>query len=288
MTIGQLIYDLGNNQLDIPRLRELLENILPTQATFDDFIVEHDFSGIGKRIMILNARQIQQSSGKRKTILLAMEDITERREVEKNMDVILKEKDIILREVHHRIKNSMNTIKSLLGLQAAMITDPAAIEALQDTESRVLTMMLLYDKLYRSSSFIQIPIKDYLDVLIDEIIRNFPNNGIIKVEKKIEDIVFDAKKLQSIGIIINELLTNCMKYAFIGRPDGTIRVIVASAEDTISISIQDNGNGIPEDIDFDNSTGFGLMLGRSLSEQLGGTLRIERNAGSTTILEIKI
>jgi PAS domain S-box-containing protein len=289
-TVGQLIYDLGNKQWDIPKLRELLETILPQKTSFDNYEVEHDFATIGKRIMLLNARQIQQASGKQRILLLAIEDITERKDAEKKIKALLAEKEIILKEVHHRIKNSMNTIKSLLNLQSAMLKDPFAIEALTDTESRVQSMMLLYDKLYRSTDYMEISIKEYLFSLIDEIIENFPNSNSVTVEKNIDDFIFDAKRLQSIGIIINELLTNIMKYAFVGKDEGVklIAVSVKKNKNTVSIIIKDNGVGIPVNTNFENSSGFGLTLVRLLTEQVGGTIRIERENGTSVVLEFEI
>ncbi len=288
-TVGQLIYDLGNKQWDIPKLRELLETILPQKTTFDNYEVEHDFATIGKRIMLLNARQIQQALGKKRIILLAIEDITDRKNADKKINALLAEKNIILKEVHHRIKNSMSTIKSLLSLQADMLKDPIAIEAFLDTESRVQSMMLLYDKLYRSTDYMEISIKEYLFSLIDEIIENFPNSNLVTVEKNIDDFIFDAKRLQSIGIIINELLTNIMKYAFAGKREGVKLVVVSvkMKDNNVSIIIKDNGVGIPESTNFENSSGFGLTLVRLLTEQIGGTIRIEKENGTSVILQFE-
>jgi PAS domain S-box-containing protein len=284
-TIGKLIYDLGNNQWDIPALRELLENILPRQEAFEDYMVEHDFASIGKRIMLLNARQIRQTAGKQGTILLAIEDITERKAAEKAVEALLLGKDVMLREVHHRIKNSMNTIKSLLGLQAGLLSDPAAIDALEDSESRVQSMMVLYDKLYRSVNFSEISIKEYLPALVDEIIGNFPNSAFVRVEKDFADFSLDAKKMQSLGIIVNELLTNIMKYAFRGRAEGRICISAGLAGDRAALKIRDDGVGIPESVNFTTSSGFGLMLVRTLTDQIKGTIRIERENGTSILLE---
>jgi len=287
-TIGQLIYDLGNKQWDIPKLRELLEKILPRHERFDDYEVEHDFATIGHRIMLLNARQIRQAPGKERVILLAIEDVTARRETEKRNAALLAEKDLILKEVHHRIKNSMNTIKSLLTLQAVELEDPAAVKALEDTGSRVYSMMLLYDKLYRSVDYTDISVKSYLYPLVDEIIANFPNNGSITVEKRFDDFTIGAKVMQSIGIIVNELLTNIMKYAFTGRSEGVIRVSATLIGDTASITVQDDGNGVPEAVNFQNTPGFGLMLVRTLTEQIGGTIALRRGRGTTVELRFKL
>ena len=284
-TIGKLIYDLGNKQWDIPRLRELLEEILPRQASFDDYEVEHVFTGIGHRIMLLNARQIRQAPGKEHIILLAIEDVTTRREAEKKIAALLEEKKLILKEVHHRIKNSMNTIKSLIMLQAQSIKDPMAVQALEDTASRVYSMMLLYDKLYRSADYTEMSVQTYLSPLVDEIIGNFPNSGAITLEKHFDDFSIDAKTMQSIGIIVNELLTNIMKYAFIDRSAGTIQVSATLNGDLATIAVQDNGKGVPDSVDFQSTPGFGLLLVRTLTEQIRGTIRLERKNGTAVVLE---
>jgi PAS domain S-box-containing protein len=216
-----------------------------------------------------------------------IKDITARKQAEEKIKSLLAEKELILKEVHHRIKNNMNTINSLLNLQAGSVRDPAAVTALEDAGRRVRSMMLLYDKLYRSDYFSEMSTAQYLPPLIDEILVNFPNCRTVSVEKEIEDFVLDVKKLQSIGIIVNELLTNVMKYAFIGKSGGLIRVSSYLKNGQVSIIIEDNGNGMPESVDFEHSTGFGLMLVGVLSKQLRGNLRIERGNGTKIILEFE-
>ncbi len=215
-------------------------------------------------------------------------DITRRKQAEEKIKKLLKEKEIILREVHHRIKNNMNTINSLLTLQADNIKDPSAIAALEDAGSRVHSMMVLYDKLYQSVDFQEISIKEYLPALLDEIIVNFSGNRLVKIEKKIDDFVIDAKKLQPLGIIINELLTNIMKHAFSGIDSGLITVIVKISDKHATITVHDNGIGIPETIDFKSQTGFGLQLVDMLVEQLEGSIRIERGYGTRFVLEFDV
>ncbi|MEI7811350.1 MAG: PAS domain S-box protein [Ignavibacteria bacterium] len=223
-----------------------------------------------------------------KEFAVIIEDITERRHAEEKIKKLLVEKEIILKEVHHRIKNNMSTITGVLALQAEHLEDPSAIRALADAESRVRSMMILYDKLYLSVDFQKMPVIDYLPSLTDKIIENFPNKTSIKIEKKIDDFVLDTKRLQPLGIIINELLTNIMKYAFTGRNEGLITLFASLEGEIVSIIIQDNGNGMPDSINFKNSTGFGLTLVGILAEQLGGTVRIDRGNGTKVILEFKI
>lgn len=220
-------------------------------------------------------------------ILSSIGDITDRKRAEENIRNLLAEKELILKEVHHRIKNNMSTIMSMLSLQSNKIKNPAAIAALKDAEGRVRSMMVLYDKLYRSDNFQEVSIKEYLSSLINDIVSNFPNSASVKIEKNMDDFKISAKILFSFGIIINELLTNIMKYAFTGRADGLIIVSASMKDNRATVSIQDNGNGMPESIDIENSTGFGLRLVGMLTKQIDGTIRIERMNGTRIILEFE-
>ena len=122
---------------------------------------------------------------------------------------------------------------------------------------------------------------------MDETVKNFPNSVSVKINKKFDEIILDAKRLQPLGIIINELLTNIMKYAFQGRNDGLITVSASLKDTRVSIVVQDDGIGIPDAVNFDNSPGFGLQLMGMLTRQLKGTIRIERENGTRIVLEFE-
>jgi two-component sensor histidine kinase len=221
-------------------------------------------------------------------------DITERTQAEEKIKSLLSEKELILKEIHHRVKNNMTTLSALFSLQIDTLKEPTAIAAIEDARSRVQCMLILYDKLYLSTNFANVSMKKYIPSLVDEILANFPNSKLVKSEKYIDDFILDLRKLQALGIIINELLTNIMKYAFIGRNDGNI-IIIASLKATttkdsniVSLSIQDNGNGLPESVDFEKSTGFGIKLVKMLTNQLKGTIQIERENGTKFILEFEV
>jgi len=215
-------------------------------------------------------------------------DITERKQAEDKIKKLLAEKEIILREVHHRIKNNMNTINSILALQADNLEDPLAIAALEDAGNRVRSMMVLYDKLYQSAEFKCISTADYIPFLVDEIVSNFPKSKEVKIEKNIDNFVLDIKKLQPLGIIINELLTNTMKYAITGKSEDLIKVSATLSDNHVTFTIQDNGVGMPESVDFVNSPGFGMQLVSMLTEQIGGSIRIERGEGTKFVLEFDV
>jgi two-component sensor histidine kinase len=212
-------------------------------------------------------------------------DITERKRDEERIKSLLLEKETTLKEVHHRIKNNMTAISSLLALQASTLSESEAIKALEDAGGRVQSMMVLYEKLYESSNFMEVSAKGYLSALVDQIIENFPNGGSIRTEKDIEEFVLDSKVLNHLGLIVNELLTNIMKYAFAGAESGRIALSASSEGNRVTIRVRDNGKGMPEGVDFTDSPGFGLMLIAQLTKQLHGSIRIGRGTGTEIVLE---
>jgi len=212
----------------------------------------------------------------------------ERIAAEDKVKSLLSEKQLILREVHHRIRNNMGVLSSLLSIQARKVHDPSALAALDEAQGRIHNMGLLYDKLYRSADFSELSVKDYLGTLVDDVIGNFPNCANVQVHKDIHDFMLDAKRLQSLGIIINELLTNIMKYAFQGRDGGEVSVQVLKDGNHVSVTLKDNGNGLPESITFMNSTGFGLQLIHGLVQQLNGSIDIERLNGTQFTVEFDL
>ncbi len=212
-------------------------------------------------------------------------DITARKQAENRIAALLAEKELILKEVSHRIKNNMHAMKSLLLLQADSSGDKATAAALEEAGNRMQSMEILYNQLYQSASFSRLSIRTYLTPLVDAVIANFPQGRSVTLEKDIDDFMMDAKRLQPIGIIINELLTNAMKYAFADRSNGLLKVSVKNRDGRITLTVQDNGAGIDPSIDFSNSTGFGFTLVQALATQLGGKVHIERTGGTSIALE---
>ena len=214
-------------------------------------------------------------------------DITQRKLAEEKITSLVAEKELILREVHHRIKNNMSTLQSLFTLQAGTLKNPAAVSAIDDAKARVRSMMIIYDKLYRSASFESISLRDYLLSLVDDIVANFANSPSVRVDKKVDDVVLDVNKAQALGIIINELLTNIMKYAFADGRAGRISVSATTEGDAVRLIIEDDGVGLPEGVDFENPEGFGIVLVGALTQQLEGSIKTERGTGTKITIEFK-
>jgi len=215
-------------------------------------------------------------------------DISERKQSEEKIKSLLAGKELLLNEVHHRIKNNMNTIKGLLTLQLIAEENPSAADSLRDAESRVQSMIMLYDRLYSTDNFRELSVKEYLQPLTGEIVGSFPNFAKVKIETDIEDFVLNVQMLSPLGIIINELLTNMMKYAFTGRDSGLIKVSAFMKDNHVVVHVQDDGVGVPENVSFENSTGFGLELVNMLVTQIGGSIRIDRGEGTRFVLEFAV
>ncbi|OQA79689.1 MAG: putative sensor histidine kinase pdtaS [bacterium ADurb.Bin243] len=201
---------------------------------------------------------------------------------------LLAEKELLLKEVHHRIKNNMNTVAGIMTLQKETLKDPAAIAALDDAISRVNSMMILYDKIYRSNDVEKISFKEYISPLADEIVENFPNSKIVKIKKSIDDFMIDAKRLSALGIIFNEILTNIMKHAFAGRASGLITISAAVSDNRITISISDDGIGSPESFDISTSESFGFQLLDVMTRQLHGEIKALQDKGTKFVIEFNL
>ncbi len=233
----------------------------------------------------------QRVDGETVKLLGIFQDITERKLADDRIRSLLSDKELLLKEVHHRIKNNMLTIMSLLLMQSDALNDPSVTAALGDARNRVRSMMVLYDKLYRSVDFTEASAKGYLTPLIDGIAGIFPNRGQVSIKARIDDIILDAKTLLHLGIIVNELITNTMKYAFAGRDNGKILVSFSTKDDHITLVIEDDGTGIAEpdrpdhnrrSTDMAASSGFGLQLVGMLAQQLEGTVDTKSSSQGTS------
>jgi PAS domain S-box-containing protein len=219
--------------------------------------------------------------------VIVSHDNSERRRDEEAIRRLLAEKEMILKEVHHRIKNFMGAILGIIRLQGASLAEPSAVAALADAGQRVQGMMLLYGKLYESATLTEMSLRDYLSDLVDEVLRNFPASASVTVEKDIDDIVLDPARLQSIGIIVNELLTNVMKHAFVGKARGRIGVSAKLEGRRVSLTVRDDGCGLSEAARTGDSAGFGLTLVRELVEQMEGRLLIDGGEGTRFALDFE-
>ena len=199
----------------------------------------------------------------------------------------VKDNEMLLKEVHHRIKNNMSVMTSLLSLHENQMKAPEDKMIIRDAENQLRGMGLLYDRLYRSENYREMKASEYLPSLVEEIVNTFPKKKKVRIQTNVDDFMIGIKVIPPIGIIINELITNIMKYAFVGREKGEIVINASMKMNTIHLEVCDNGIGMPESVSFENSTGFGLILIGSLTKQLDGNIWIEREVGTKVILEFE-
>lgn len=241
----------------------------------------------GKKIILeIRASKILDYMGENNGTLLILRDITTQMADEEEIRNLLAEKEILLREVHHRIKNNMNTIAGFLTLQARSMADKGAVAVLQEAKNKVSGMMMIYDKLMHTNDFTNISSADYLNQLIDYIISSYDNESKIQIIRQLDDEILDSKIMFQLGIILNELLTNSYKYAFSDRTSGQIDIIFRVANESLTLIYRDNGNVLPEEAMEKTIPGLGLKLISLLVRQLKGTLDIDRKEGTEFKIEI--
>lgn len=215
-------------------------------------------------------------------------DITERKQAEAKLLKSLQEKEILLKEIHHRVKNNLQIIISLLNLQAARIKDEQTVKAYQESKNRIYSMALVHEKLYQSADFSEIRFKGYIESMIRELFRVYEISGIISLNLHIDDISLGIDKAIPCGLIINEILSNSLKHAFPNDRKGQIDISFVNMQEHIyEFSIKDNGIGIPDKIDIRETNSLGLQLIRILTRQIDGQLTLERNNGTAFKIAFK-
>jgi len=217
-------------------------------------------------------------------------DITGRKLAEEQIKTSLKEKEILLREIHHRTKNNMQVLSSLLGLQANQVNEKKYKDLLKDSQERIKAMALIHEKLYQSKDLTKIDFGTYVDTLVKGLISSHASKfGQIKVETQFDDILIGIDNGVPCGLIINELVTNSLKYAFSPDGSGTIVLTLRSiAENEVGLTVSDDGIGIPDDFDFKSTESLGLHLVKILVErQLHGSIELNKINGTKFYIRFK-
>jgi len=195
----------------------------------------------------------------------------------------LNEKEVLLKEIHHRVKNNLQIVISLMRLESRAFSEERVRAALKDLETRIRAMALVHEHLYHSSDLAKIGFKDYLKGLCEELFRTYgADGGKIRLEIDAEAVALDIERAIPCGLIINELLTNAIKYAFPGDRKGVLRVAIRNTSaNEVEIVVSDDGIGIPETLDIRNAKTLGLQLVTTLAEnQLKGRIELERAGGT--------
>mgnify|MGYP002477188595 CR=1 FL=1 len=245
----------------------------------------------GKEVPVeCSAAPMTDKNGELKSIVCVAEDITERKRAEAKIQASLREKEVLLREIHHRVKNNLQIISSLLSMQAMKATDRRVVESLLDSRGRIQTMSLIHSHLYQSENLEQVEMGTTIRKMVNFLLQLYA-----KDRKTITSVVTAGGTILPIsqaipcGLIVNELVSNALKHAFNGMTEGSIEIAMRELPgDRIQLGVKDNGSGIPEELDIYKTDTLGLKLVRTLAEvQLKGTMGLTRDGGTEIYIQFK-
>jgi len=267
----------------IPERRKEFTQSLEREVSVTDFEVQLQRKDGSTLWVSLSAKAVVDEAGKVIHYDGIMEDITERKRAEEEIRAALAEKEVLLKEIHHRVKNNLQVISSLLSLQSGYIKDKDALKIFTESQNRVRSMALIHEKLYQSKDIARIDFGEYVRDLASYLLSSYrADPDAVSVKINIEEVSLDINTAIPLALIINELVANSLEHAF---PDGRRGEIVVNLvqEDTdkFKLAVADNGVGFPEGLDFQNTKSLGLQLVTMLADQLSADVEIDRSAGTT-------
>lgn len=221
-------------------------------------------------------------------ITLIIRDITDSKKAEEKIQQSLKEKEILLQEVHHRVKNNLQIILSILNLQHAHIADKKTLDLVRDIRSRIKAMSFIHELLYQTDDFSSINFSEYITNITSNLIYSYTQNQTINLKLDVGTIFLDLDSAIPCGLIINEIVTNALKYAFTEQENGEINVSLTQKNEFIQLTIADNGKGLPDNIDYKNTDSLGMQLVVTLVQQLGGEIVLDNSNGAKYTITFKM
>lgn len=281
-TAGKIFYDLGNGQWNIPTLRTLLEKVIPTHTNVVDYEVEHNFPSLGRRIMHVNAREVRDQKGVQK-MLLSIFDITEQRVLQAERERLLVQKDLLLKEMRHRIANSLQLIASILSLKAELVDSKESRSHLEDAHERIMSIATAQQELDPVGKGEEIQVATYLNALCKSLARSMVDGTKsikIRVEASVGCVPSDTAV--SFGLLTTELVINALKHAFPNSTSGEVVVTYTVRKTGWTLSVEDNGIGLPEPKG-DEKRGLGTSIIGSLANQLHAIIRKESSPNGTKV-----
>ncbi|MGC9517927.1 MAG: PAS domain S-box protein [Methanomicrobiales archaeon] len=281
---GKLLFSFMEDK-NVKRVKEKLNLIKSEVITGKDFVFKHKD---GRKIFTSLATTPLYVDGEYIGILALVSDITRRKLAEDEIKSSLKEKEVLLSEVHHRVKNNMQIISSLLNLQTQQIEDENIVRFYMDTQSRVRAMAMIQEKLYESHDFSHISFANYVENLISQLYDSFAKSpAMIKMKLDLEDVNFNIETAIPLGLVINELVSNIFKHAFDPDQKGHFTIKLDKNGEKYILTVEDNGKGFPSNIDFKNTESLGLQLVNTLVSQIDGVIELDQSSGTRFIIEFE-
>ncbi len=276
------------DQMSIPELRE------KAKESFDRVLQGNSFTEVQHQFDLdiyfeFNWSPIFSSKKEVEGITCFVREITERKRAEENLKASLIEKEVLLNEIHHRVKNNLNVVVSLLNLQSRKIKDKQAVDSFKESINRIYTMALVHKKLYEEKNFSEINFKNYIQSMIEDMFNAYKIKNRVSLKLAIEDVSLNIEQAIPCGLIINELVSNSLKYAFPEGEKGTISILSKRLNNnTYQLSVKDDGVGIPNHVDFESTDSLGLKLVNLLVAQLNGKIKIKTNNGTFFKIQFEV
>ncbi len=221
--------------------------------------------------------------GKVREISCLAHEITEKKRTEKQIKQSLKEKEVLLKEVHHRVKNNLQVISSILNLQSSYVKDKNTLEILKESQNRIKSMSFIHESLYQTKNFSSIDFSDYILNLSKNLVHSYRvYNDLVDLNLDFDKVYLNLDQAIPCGLIINELVSNALKYAFGEEEEGEIYISFREREEEVIMKVEDTGIGLPEGFDYRNTDSLGLQLVVTLVEQLDGNIALRSKEGTGT------
>jgi two-component sensor histidine kinase len=285
VTIGSMVYDLGTGAWNNAALRMLLERIVPEHGVMEDFEIEQRFPVIGQKTMLLNARKVFYEGDENATLLLAIEDVTDRRIAERSLKNLILQKDMLLAEMGHRVANSLQIVASILMLKARTVPSTETRGHLEDAHRRVMSIASLQQHLKASALGEKVDVGAYLKTLCETLTGSMIGEGShVSIVVLADQGAVSSEQAVSIGLIVTELVINSLKHAY---PDvakvGTVHVTYLEDGGDWQLTVADDGIGM-QDASSQKAPGLGTTLVKALAQQLEGEVIRESSAAGTKIV----
>lgn len=281
--LGQVKKERGNNLQALTSNKEVLLHLDECIQQHKSYIYESEIRNRSGEVLWASSTltPIIDENGQLKNIVVIDTDITLRKRMEQQIRAALEEKGVLLREIHHRVKNNLQIIISLFNLQTSYVSDEKAYKALREGQDRIKSMALIHERFYQADGLSQIDFDEYIKRLAENLMQSFRiEPGRIRLEIHSDKISLDIDTAVPTGLIINEIVTNALKHAFVGKSSGELRIdMTQTAEDQFRLSIADNGVGFPDGVKPEELDSLGVQLIQALTQQLDGEMKIETAPG---------
>ncbi|MDD3985742.1 MAG: histidine kinase dimerization/phosphoacceptor domain -containing protein [Methanobacterium sp.] len=277
----QTIDNLEDSPVNCPHTQLLKDGLEHSRKIYEKHLGGH---------FTINASPINDNEGNLIGSIYIAHDFTKRKEIEDELEKTLKEKDILMKEIYHRVKNNLMIISSLLSLQSRYIKDKDTKEIFRKSQNRAKSMALIHEKLYKSEDLKSINFAEYLKNLSNDLYTTYTTNqDLVKLFLDVDNIIFDIEISIPLGLILNELLTNSLKHAFPNNRKGEVKIELHKKNNgRYYLSVADNGIGLPKNLNPHKIDTLGMQLINSLTKQINGELTVNTDNGTEFIIKFNV